>query len=286
MTLPTLTLAATGLDPLTLDPSDGWIVQKEFDTGDAIVRASTENAPGSDGAVDTTQLVGPRVVTVPVVISAPSIYDLEDMERRLRAFTNARLRPTLTLTRPGGTAKQMTVRHLTWTQESLSADATFVLWQAECPSGILESVELHEAEVAASAESEDGRVYDLDPDRVYPESEPVGQVEVVNAGDRTAWPLIVLHGPWSGEASVVNVSTGQALVFDGESVSDGDWLEIDTRARTVRLNGDPANSRYNRLVFPDSDWWGLEPGVNVLRFLPEVFTAPARMTVAWRDAYS
>lgn len=280
----TLTLSASGLAPLTIGPAPIECV--ELDLGEPIDREVAEAAPDADGEIDSTHLSGARIITFGVLMQPWTRAN----ERRLRAFRNPRLRPLLTVSEDDVDDVQATVR-VTSVDGPFGADEFHSgqrLFAVTCraPSGIFESAELHQTEVAASGESEAGRTYDLEFDRVYPESAPVGEVVVVNAGDRHAYPLIQLYGPWSGETSVVNVEAGAELVFDGEIVADGDYLEIDTRRKTITLNGDPANSRYNRLQFPGSSWWALAPGTNTLRFLPETFDAPARMLVAWRDAYS
>jgi hypothetical protein len=75
-------------------------------------------------------------------------------------------------------------------------------------------------------------------------------------------------------------------VFAGLQVLAGEFLEIDLRAKTIRLNGDAAQSLHSKLVFPGSVWWVLEPGDNVIVFQPETYSGVAQMTVAYRDAYS
>ena len=285
MTQPILTLSAPGLDDLTLDHRDGWIVQREFDAGDAVVRAVAENAPGADGEIDSTTLTGGRSVVIPVVIEAPSPSELEAMERRLRAFTNARLRPTLTLTRPGGPAKQIQVRHASWTAQGIADAATLVVWETRAPSGIWEAATETFFEVAASEDATDGIDWPIDWPIDWGSPSSPGLIEVTNDGDRDAFPVLHLHGAWSDETRVQNLTTGRELVFDGLSVTDGDYLEVDMRAATVFLNGDPAESRLGYRVFPESSFWALAPGVNVLRFLAETSSSPARMAGRFRAAY-
>ena len=74
-----------------------------------------------------------------------------------------------------------------------------------------------------------------------------------------------------------NQTTGERLVFTGLTLLAGDWLEIDCRERTIRLNGLPAQSRYSLLDFPASSFLRLLPGVNTVRYYPVSFGDGARL---------
>lgn len=285
MALPSLRLVAQGLGELDFDPYEGWIIQS-FDPGFPIVRESVEDAPDADGTVDSTHLSGARVCTLSLVMS-PFDGDIDAMERRLKAFLNPRLRPTLYWRRNSlAEERQATVRAMPYAGPVDFGDETTAIAQWVVPSGLFESADLQTVEVAASDEGVDGITLELALPFVFPAANPSASVEVTNYGDRQAYPLIHLHGPWSGEARVQNMTTGREIVIDGENVAAGNYLAIDTRKKTVLLNGDPSNSRYNRLVFPDTQWWAIQPGTQRLRFLAETAAAPARMLVAFRSAYS
>lgn len=278
----TVSLSAPGLDDLVLDPANGWAVQS-LDVGDPTTRTVMQSAPSRDGVIDTTRFVGERSISLHVVV-VPGMYaELASMEDHLKAFTNPRLRPVMTVQRPGQNARQIVLSRGAVMAPIAHHEFTEAIVSWVAPSGVFESADLRTFEVAASATTELGRSYDLTFDRSYPPSPPVAEVVVTNAGNIDAPPLIQLHGPWSGETRVVNVTAGRELVFDNESVTAGNYIEIDVARRTVTLNGDPSNGRYDRLVSPG--WWELVPGPNVLRFLPETSTAPARMIGAFRDRF-
>lgn len=61
----------------------------------------------------------------------------------------------------------------------------------------------------------------------------------------------------------------------------GQWLDIDTRARTVLLNGDPAASRRGQAV---GDWPLLQPGTSTLRFAAAEESS-GTVTARWRDGW-
>lgn len=279
------TLSAPGLEDLVM--GDDQYCSVDVDLGHPIPRVESEPNPDADGDNDTTALEGGRVITATIEIGPAWTWA---MTQRLKAFTHPRLRPTLLIEQEDAPALIAQTRMSPFSDQ-FDAGKWIGRWREPTlqwivPSGILESAELHQEEVAGSDPGALGVAFDWSFDLTFPASQPEGEVEVTNFGDRDVYPLIQLYGPWSGSTRVANATTDQALVFAGENVLAGNYIEIDTRAKTITLNGDPTQNRYNRLVFPDSDWWKLAPGANVLRFEPTTFTAPARMIVAWRDAYS
>ena len=285
-----LRLEAPGLAPLILD--SGPIIGARLDLGDAITREVVEVASDADGTIDTTALIGARVVTLEATISPAAATDGASrwaLTQRLRAFTSPRLRPELYMRFSEDDPELVVTMRRSqfsdlWEPQRGQRSRVTVQWVA--PYGILESAELHTATVNASGSPGGlGREYDLDFDRDYPADAPSGSVEVTNAGTIDAYPVLRLYGPWADETSIENLETGKALVFDGLTVAAGDFLEIDTRAKTILLNGDTSDSRFQYLVFPDSQWWTLIPGAQRIRFQSETFTAPAQAQIRWRDAY-
>lgn len=281
----TIVLEAPGLEPLVVDVANGYIV-KLFDLGDADTRAVVDDAPDADGTDDTTMFIGARVVALKVRLIPRNGFELAERARALRAFTNPRLRPTMTITRDGEVDQIVTLRRSDFNspiERPTHSDVT-VQWVA--PLGILESAVEHVQNVfAVAAGPAVGRAYSLTFSRTYPASPVLGSGSFVNAGDADAYPLIRIYGPVT-EPVLDNNTQGKSLTFASLTLSSTEYLEIDTRAKTILLNGDPANSRYDKLVFPTSDWWTLSPGINLIRFHPATFTDGTTLAeLTWRDAF-
>jgi Siphovirus-type tail component, C-terminal domain len=84
--------------------------------------------------------------------------------------------------------------------------------------------------------------------------------------------------------SVENVTTGEKLKLSADGglvLGVGEYVELDTDARTVLLGG--TASRYSKLS-SDSTWFDLPPGNTTLRFLGTTAGSPT-MTVTFRSAY-
>lgn len=282
-----LTLETSGLDDLVLAKSDGYIV-RSFEWKSGVVRSVSRDAAGISGAIDTSRFHGAGSVTLGLRL--PRHADSFPVrERRLRSFTHGLLRPTLRVDWEDGVTDEMIVTLSQGTVMAPAGRATHrdVVVQFVVPYGIMESATAHVASANASGNDVAGRTYSLTFDRTYPAADPQGSVELTNAGDRDAYPVFRLFGPWSGGASMEHATSGVALVFDAAlAVAAGDYLEVDTRNRTILLNGDAAQSYYSYLSFPDSTWWSLAPGPQRVRFVPGSFTSPAQAEIHWRDAYS
>lgn len=286
MWIPTFRLEADGVEPLLLNEPTNNLGVYDVDLGFPEVRAVVRSAPDADGTLDSTAHFGARVITLRLWLDAVPWAT----RQRLFRFLNPALRPTMyfqleadqpeQLVRLRGdqlTAGLPAVMHI--------ANQRDVLLQWVAPLGVVESASLNTADLAgAEAAPEVGRSYDLAFDRTYPASPVVGSVVATNAGNTDAYPVLRIYGPCT-DPVLYNDTQGKALAFAGLSVSAADYLEIDTRAKTIRTNSLAASSQYSKLDFPSSEWWTLSPGDNQLRFVPDTFTAPSYTRVEWRDAW-
>ncbi|RMH71870.1 MAG: hypothetical protein D6683_14265 [Actinomyces sp.] len=106
-----------------------------------------------------------------------------------------------------------------------------------------------------------------------------GSIFATNAGNFEAPVTIRLDGPVTNPR-IENVTVGRTIELD-ITLNAGEYLEIDTQARTVLLGG--TASRYSSLT-TTSQWWDLAPGTNEVRFRASTPTA-ATMTLTWRSAW-
>lgn len=293
-TYPIIRLEAPGVETLVLDPAAG-IYGQTLDLGDAITRAVSDDIPDADGTDDTTVYFGARNITLQVILLPDS--GLWALRQHLRAFTSPRLRPYMYVQQSADAPEQqIQLRRSQYTDvigdgprmaTQADPEAAIVTIQWVAPLGILESAVQHSQDVFAVATGAAvGRAYSLAFSRVYPASPVLGSATVVNAGNTDAYPLIRIYGPVT-EPVLDNNTQGKSLAFTGLTLVAGEYLEIDTRAKTILLNSDPTNSRYDKLAFPTSQWWTLSPGNNIVRFHPTTFTDGVTLAnFTWRDAFA
>ena len=285
MSAPIVRLENASLPTLVLDQFAGFAIQS-LDLGFPSVRAVVNDAPDVSGTLDTTALFGARTITVPLKLTRRAPSDsLEGLRRRLKAYLAPALRSTMFVTLDDGVERRATVRGSNFSGGLDKPNRATVVAQWVAPSGIFESSTLYTVDVLAGGSgAELGRSYDLTFDRTYPASSVIGSRAVVNAGDVDAFPMIKIYGPCTNPV-VSNMTQSKSLTFSGLTIAAGDYLEIDTRAKTIRTNSLAASSQYSKLVFPSSKWWTLSPGSNTVRFVPSTFSSGAAMRVEWRDAW-
>lgn len=290
---------------LVLDPDAGYRVS-QLDVGFPAARVVTQGRPGRDGEDDTTALHGASAVSMSVMLvpGAKTILALRDA---LRSFCHPGARPYLELDEDG-TQRRIRLRADQQTAPIVSPTHQEMQLSWRAPDGVAESA----AEQIGTAEGTTAAVIGRFYDRTYPmgyaqtqtqaggtygttypetypsdegvQSVPVGSVTVINDGNVPVLPLLRLYGP-ATDPRVENQLTGERLLFTGLTIAAGDWLEIDCRTSTIRLNGLEEQSRYARLDFVASSFLRLLPGANTIRYYPVTFDVGARLEVRYRSAW-
>lgn len=111
-----------------------------------------------------------------------------------------------------------------------------------------------------------------------------GGLSITNAGNRAAPWTARLDGPLT-YPEITHTQSGRRLYLSldangGVDLAAGQYLTIDSKARSVLLNG-TADQR-SRLTI-DSQWWDLDPGQN--DFLLRADAGTGTLTVTARDAW-
>lgn len=289
-----LTLTAEGVEPLALDRSLGWVV-RAVDLGSPDVREVINDRPNADGAIDTTTHVGARPVVLNLrLVSHPNQQlSLAGMVDRLALFASPKLRATLII--EDGLRQVSGLRGVPLVAPITTPTHRDVTLSFVAANGIIESVTLNvETVFPSSGENQaDGIEFDgIEFDGVeFPAVDAPGVGQITNAGNFDAYPLLRLFGPFGDEGNaadetvVGNLTTGRTLTLVGTAIAAGDYLEIDTRAKTLRVNGLASQSRQNRLKFPESRWFTLVPAGNEIAFRPDTVSGNAQAEIRWRDAY-
>lgn len=265
---------------------EGYVVAG-WTLGFPTVRVVARNRALADGTVDDTRYVGARVITVNLRLDQNRI-DPQLAVDALMPYVSPRNRPRLHWVVPGSTQKRSAVVR--------GADAPFAIagprahtlvvqWVA--PGGLLESSDESCEIINPSSDTESGRTYDLTFDRVYPFSLGVGDRLIVNEGNAVADWRATIFGAATDPALIIN---GVPIRFDrvgGLDLTGGTSLVIDSKERTILLNGDPEQSRYDKVNFTEWSWESvrLQPGENIVRFEGNPLSEQASVQFCWRSAW-
>jgi hypothetical protein len=282
------------LGRLDLDCEDGFVVSS-FEIGFPLTREVVRGRSLSDGVFDDTRYLGSRVITVVVrMISggcdAPGTS--QSLIDEVMPFLSPRRRPRLawSLQRDPNEMRSAVVRGL---------NAPVLINQRAYPSVVFQWVtvdsylELPDETCFIANPNipavEQGRDYDLTFDRTYAPGGPTDSIFVINPGTAPAnWTGTILASA-NQPNIVVNGTSMSFNANGGVNLIAGQTLVIDTRERTILLNNDPNESRYDRVNFEQWSWDDvlLRPGLNVIRFngTGAWFDVNTRLEICTRGAW-
>lgn len=107
-----------------------------------------------------------------------------------------------------------------------------------------------------------------------------GSVTVTNEGNYRAGATLRVDGPVTNP-KITNVTRDRFLEAN-ITLGASDYLEFDTAAHTVTLNG--TTNRYSTLT-ASSEWWTLAPGANSIEFRGSGGSGATLLTVTFRSAW-
>lgn len=110
-----------------------------------------------------------------------------------------------------------------------------------------------------------------------------GRRSVTNAGTKTTGLQLRIDGPVVDPRISLITTSGNALLRFWLELGTGQWLDIDTAARTVMING--TASRRGRVTAEGTGWPVLPPGIHEIAFDAGVYNPTAQLTATWRDAW-
>lgn len=109
-----------------------------------------------------------------------------------------------------------------------------------------------------------------------------GTVAVNNVGNRPSPPVFRLYGGCTN-ANIILVGSGKQISLTG-NIANGDYLEIDVQARTMKLNGTSTALSYLNPV--STTWFELPTGTSTIQAIATAFDTTARCDVLYRSAYT
>lgn len=248
------------------------------------VRTSVEDRPEYDGAVAGNFYFGSRPVTLSGRIIASSATErnlaVVSLQRALRAL---RTDLTVKATASGLDPMQVTGRLANPPRITGGYAKEFQI-SLICPDPRIYSQTLHSLTSSAASGSVTGVPWPI----VWPANWGGGSgaaaiVSVTNVGNIDTPPVLRVYGAITNP-EVRNNTTGMSIYVDNLVLTAGQYVDIDVAARTAVT--DAAVNVYNKVRFPASDWWLINPGSNDLELRATATGAGVQLTVYFRDAWA
>lgn len=243
------------------------LILTNLDVPSPAIRSVVTDRVDDDGTEDSTTLYGARAVSVELrVLDRPAA-----LVEEINAFLRPSARPYLYLADdewPQERRLRLRVDQFSAPMPTTSHIFREVQLQWQAPDGVWEGAEPITAEVRAQVDDADGLTFPAEAPWTFPATSPPGISAHDNPGTEAAHQVVRLYGPCIGPRWTCD-TTGESLIFhDSLVLGLGEFVEVDTRARTVLANGEPDASRLHHLDFAASSWWRIPPGESVLRFHP------------------
>lgn len=259
----------------------------KFDIGYPAPREVSRYSPFVDGDRDSTQLHGPRVISIELDVFGDQFNGPNFWTNKIKQWTHPQDRSWLIYREQGASQPYRTlVRCESFASDWVATRNTYhevkTLWKA--PSGRIETVGENMITIRPDAEPI-GREYPLEYPREYPNAGPLSGAIVNNIGSARANLVIRIFGPVE-KPSINNDTLGLSYVFkDGYEITAGNYVEIQSERRRVLLNGLENQSVLNEIDFEATNWWSLETGENQVRFNADSFGTNAQAQIRWRSTY-
>lgn len=275
----------------TLELRDEPFTVLSFQIGSPAVRANVRNRALANGTRDDTRFTGARAVTVALRLNEKSCDDvnMQDLFDRLMPYTNPARRFRMRWSLPGsGSEREMVVRGDTAPMLIAGPKHPTIALGFIAPEGEITTPVDTCLLINPAIDGELGRTYNLTFNRTYPASLAVGARVVTQIGNAAAHWVATIFGAVTNPYLTINGATINFNVAGGLNLLAGNNVQIDTRERTIYLNGDSAFSRYQFTNFAAWAWEDLllQRGDNQVRFGGSVLGAGASVNLCWRPTWA
>lgn len=238
------------------------------------IRTSANNYSGRDGGQVSGQYYSPRLITISGFIIGGTCEQHELARRELQNAIPIRQDLPVQITTFSGLVVQTTARvtNITMPITGPKASRFKIDLYASDPNFYMAA----EQSVQIPLEIGGGFILPVIlPITFDPGSSPV---IINNTGDVIVYPVITILGETTNPV-ISKTNTGELVEID-VTTGVSDELVIDMLNRTVVLNGGSALS----LRSADSDWWGLDVGLNYINYESDDLSDTGVATISWRVA--
>lgn len=284
---------------LPLEDLDAGYLCSELDLGGmGEVRAVVADRPAQDGVDDRTAYMGARAIAAEIQARAGGSMTVDEIGAVFAPYMVPNARPELhyVLERPGAPERFTTVRGsaYTWPISGARTRSIHLGWVAADP--VMYGAERNTVVAYAGSPLASGRGYSWAPNRIYPpggNSPTTG--DIASPGDVVFRPLLRIYGPATAPVVSLTPTTGSDpagppanITFRaGFVIGSGQWVDVDTAAKTAFLYPEPARSVMAQIDWAASVWPALPtlPYHTWLAIRADSASSTTQVEASWYDGY-
>lgn len=260
--------------------SDADIVVSELELTWPDIRAVNEDRTGADGQIDYTQFFGARACTIKASVSpSNTTRTRQQILDEFRAFCHPSARPWLYFAEDGS-ERRIQLRADQQSAPISSPNKLDLAASWRCPNPFTEAAEASVVTMMPAAD-DGGLTFPITFAFTFGGSPMAGYI-VGNAGTMPAGWVARIFGPCDGPSLTNGADT---ISLPDLTISDTEYVEIDSLAHTVRVNGDPGASRYGLLDTATLSWWQIQPGDNHISFVCDSSSGACQAELTYRDTW-
>jgi hypothetical protein len=257
------------------------VLCKEWSPGSPSAREVVTDLVGADGVSDHSYFTGARTVSMDLQIFGTPLETPYSYLERLTAMAHPTRRPWLYITRDNGEEWRIQLRgnEFTIAYGRMAAAMLEVTMTFTAPTGMFESPQRIATRLIAATDTGTGQVWP----ETWPEDfgNMSAGIVPVTANINSSVPVeptLRIYGP--STSPVASLPTGEKFAFKlGYAIPSAQYAEIDMRAGTVLLNGDPGNNLFTQVDWTQSTFWRLPQGPMTVNLAGDGGT----LEVYWRD---
>jgi hypothetical protein len=288
-----LDLYGDGTQTLPLESyAGGWFCQS-LDLGYPEIREVITDRPDTDGAVDRTALMGARLISAEIKAEIGAGARIDDVADNFAPYMVPSARPVLhyILDRPGAAERTFVVRAVAYSWAVVGGVERDIQLQWKAADPVARSPVVKTAIALAGAAGGSGRTYPLVFNRTYPAGGgSPSTATITSPGDVAVRPLVRIYGPVTGPVVTFTPSSGpvsKVAFVTSYRVDAGNYVEVDTIAKTAYLNGPGGASALAWLDWFNTVWpvLPIAPASTTMGMAGASTTGATQVQAIWQDGY-
>lgn len=289
-------IEATGMTPIMLENGALGYFCSSLDLGFPIPREVIDNKPDRDGADDRTKNMGPRTITAALTAVAGAGARMDQVASSFGVYMVPSVRCNLHYVLDRGANPERVIsgmRAVNYDWPIAGPDTVEIALQWIAADPVARDPSSKTAIAWAGASGGSGRVYNLVFNRIYPAGSGGAIAGIIHSnGEVPVRPILDIYGPiTNAQVSISTVANSlntaaQIKVVAGYVIAAGHFLRVNTRDKTVYVDGDTTQPAGSAIDWTNWFWVDLAPQFdNRMTLTGQTTSGSTQVIATWNDGY-